>query len=74
MFHGQSVGVGIKVGDLVVIKKSAIKPYRRKDFNLAAENETPVLILAVNEYTVMGFYSGGIRFIDHEDLTMLGDR
>ena len=64
----------MRVGDLVVIKKSAIKIYRRKDFNLAAENETPVLILAVNEHTVMGFYSGGIRFIDHEDLTSLGDR
>ncbi len=64
----------MKIGDLVVIKKSAIKHYRRKGFNLAAENETPVLVLAVNEYTIMGFYSGGIRFIDHEDLTMLGDR
>ncbi|HIL90793.1 MAG TPA: hypothetical protein EYG55_09765 [Gemmatimonadetes bacterium] len=62
------------IGDLVVIKKSAIKHYRRKDFNLAAENETPVLILAVNEYTIMGFYNGGVRFIDHEDLTALGDR
>jgi len=49
----------MKIGDLVVIKKSAIKHYRRKDFNLAAENETPVLILAVNEYTITGFYSGG---------------
>ena len=64
----------MKIGDLVVIKKSAIKSYRRKGFNLAAENETPVLVLAVNEHTIMGFYSGGIRFIDHEDLTMLGDR
>jgi len=74
VFHRQSVGATMKIGDLVVIKKSAIKHYRRKDFNLAAENETPVLILAVNEYTITGFYSGGVRFIDHEELTMLGDR
>ena len=64
----------MKIGDLAVIKKSAIKHYRRKDFNLAAENETPVLILAVLEHVIMGFYSGGVRFIDHEDLTMLGSQ
>mgnify|MGYP005812722883 CR=1 FL=1 len=64
----------MKVGDLVRIKKSAIKHYRVKDFNLAAENETPVLVLAVNELTIMGFYSGVTTFIDHENLTTIGDQ
>jgi len=64
----------VKVCDLVRIKKSAIHNYRVKDFNLAAENETPVLVLAVNELTIMGFYSGVTTFIDHENLTTIGDQ
>jgi hypothetical protein len=67
----------VKVGDLVRIKKSAIRHYRTACFNHAAANEIPVLVTHVfqpNEVTVLALYSGEIKFIEIEYLTSLGDQ